>query len=325
MKLIHKIIDNLDLLSLYSLQLTCRYIFIISQEHFRSRFDWLYRVSGWSGNRIAAVGDYAHFVPKHMLPVIFDTDDPDISLESVDQHLLKIFKKEEDMIVDGEYDDAGQKVKGSMYHLSLYDFCKSDLERSDEPIMDFSFDEPEYPDVIEGCREELFSLPQKYRRIASEWGIYNKGVGPSSQITSKHYIDAGETLLRNLTTREYVRHSGISVSKEHCIGAWNVGPVGFIEALKCMFCFSNKGRTELGLDPPRDLDRGPWAGHRFDIVTLEEHNEEVKTRGVPKDYWKDVSFEVRKKIKSIWDGDDKVADEFGASYELLTPAQGSNA
>ena len=322
MELIDKIVTHLDSLTLYFFQLSCRYIFIICQYHFWSRYNYLYKTTHWAGTRIAAFGDYTYYIPKHMIPASIKPDDPSLSLENADQEDLNLFKEDEDIILDGEFDDTGQKVKGKMYSLHLYDYFKSNLRRNGFPIFDHSIDKPKNPASIKKCRKECDALPKKYRKIALEWGIDNGGRGPGAIWSVRPYIDADETLLRNLTTHEYVLHSEISVSKskKYIQGAWNKGPIGFVEVLKCMFCFSNDPSVSMSFDGPEDLHRGPWAGHRFDIVTLAEHNEQIEEEGKPKDYWKDVSFEVRKKIKRIWDGEEEMnSDDYKVTYELLVP------
>ena len=46
-----------------------------------------------------------------------------------------------------------------------------------------------------------------------------------------------------------------------------------------------------------DIHRGVWAGHRFDITTLDRHEQEMA--GVIE--WKDVSEEIVYEVAEIWE------------------------
>ncbi|TFY81160.1 hypothetical protein EWM64_g2856 [Hericium alpestre] len=107
--------------------------------------------------------------------------------------------------------------------------------------------------------------------------------------------DRHPRILRNLTAGEYVRESAlISWKAQNSILQHDVADVtlGHICAIKIYWAV---GVAPLDWDD--NLHRGPWAMHRFDIVSateLEGMEEDKKTM------WKDVSEEVLEELESIW-------------------------
>jgi hypothetical protein len=153
------------------------------------------------------------------------------------------------------------------------------------------------------------SFPSEYRSAISGL-IDNRGLEAYSY---KAFSKAADAILRNLTTHEYVVHSGISHPAGTVKGPWNTGPVGFLEVLKCQIGFSDDPSISMRITGPADLHRGPWAGHRFDIISLDSFEaERKKSEGNDDKEWKDVTLEIRKKVKRIWDGEPEYNDlEFG--------------
>lgn len=97
-------------------------------------------------------------------------------------------------------------------------------------------------------------------------------------------------ILRNLTTKEYVRGEVIALKQEFVHGP-NIEVLGFAEILISRISWSS-GEIQFGKD--KNLARGKWAGHRFDITTLSVHEE---TTG--RDEWKDISDEILREIDVI--------------------------
>ena len=105
-------------------------------------------------------------------------------------------------------------------------------------------------------------------------------------------------ILRNLTTKEYVRGEVIALKEEFVHGP-NIEVLGFAEILISRICWSNQG-VFFGKD--KDVARGIWAGHRFDITALLAHEQETENNG-----WKDISDESLREIDVIiasQEGDD---------------------
>ncbi|KAA8911874.1 hypothetical protein FN846DRAFT_934482, partial [Sphaerosporella brunnea] len=105
-----------------------------------------------------------------------------------------------------------------------------------------------------------------------------------------------EWVLRNLTTKEYVRRSvvGPGVNGPFSYG----GGVGLGHVLVSRICWSSDSNTWMSWD---GIHRGIWAGHKFDITAI---------TAIEGDYsWKDVSVEAYEDIKTIW------KSEYGAKWE----------
>lgn len=106
-------------------------------------------------------------------------------------------------------------------------------------------------------------------------------------------------ILRNLTTKEFVRSEAVVIKPEYCKCAEAedrvVGRVvGFGEVVMYRTCWSSYSSDVL-LNDTTFISREVWAGHRFDITTLARHEAEVDSAG-----WSDVSEEVSKEIAAIW-------------------------
>lgn len=108
-------------------------------------------------------------------------------------------------------------------------------------------------------------------------------------------------ILRNLTTQEYVRSEAIAIKPEYIHGP-NVDVLGFGEVVWSRVCWSTE--TDCSMDYTDNVHRGLWAGHRFDITTLDRH----KQGSLEGTEWKDVSEEVANEIERIW------RKEFGSDW-----------
>ena len=92
-------------------------------------------------------------------------------------------------------------------------------------------------------------------------------------------------VLRNLTTKEYVRAEAIAISPEYIHGpeTWYMG---FGEVVLPRICWS------VDADPKaRDQGNsreGVWAGHKFEVITLDRHQQCLRYES----RWKDISTEV---------------------------------
>ncbi|KAF2468284.1 uncharacterized protein BDR25DRAFT_232891 [Lindgomyces ingoldianus] len=101
-------------------------------------------------------------------------------------------------------------------------------------------------------------------------------------------------ILRNLTTKEFVRADGIAIMSNHIHGPF-IKNLGFGDVLLARTCWSTDDDTGL-VDYNEEIHQGVWAGHCFDIVTVAHHNEKKK----PGENWQDVSEEVSKEVRAIY-------------------------
>ncbi|KAL0253378.1 hypothetical protein SLS55_010355 [Diplodia seriata] len=117
-------------------------------------------------------------------------------------------------------------------------------------------------------------------------------------------------ILRNLTTKEFVRSEAIALEPEHIHGP-DIDFIGFGEVVLSRICWTSES-SRIWLDgEDGNIKRGVWAGHRFDITTLSRHSRETKS-----DDWRDVSEEVAEEIAKIWES------EFGSNWrQVITGAE----
>ncbi len=100
-------------------------------------------------------------------------------------------------------------------------------------------------------------------------------------------------ILRNLTTKEFVRAEVIALKPEFIHGP-HIDILGFGEVIISRVCWSALDCAST--DEFTNMSRGVWAGHCFDITTLAKHRDETKGRE-----WTDVSKEVASEIETIWE------------------------
>jgi hypothetical protein len=116
-------------------------------------------------------------------------------------------------------------------------------------------------------------------------------------------------VLRNLTTKEFVRAESMALRPEFVQGPFVRG-LGFGAAVLAQICWSSTGKcgfndscweydqgfgtgsdSDIVLPSLRRPHRGVWVGHRFDITTEDRVSEE--------DGWKDVGGEVVEEIHTL--------------------------
>lgn len=99
-----------------------------------------------------------------------------------------------------------------------------------------------------------------------------------------------EWVLRNLTTHEFVRPSAVALSPDYIHGPFielmGYGEVILIKTSRLRF--EHTGIQVLTVD----VNKGPWAGHRLDIVPAAYID-----GGDP---WRDISDEIAREIETIW-------------------------
>lgn len=100
-----------------------------------------------------------------------------------------------------------------------------------------------------------------------------------------------EWVLRNLTTREFVRSGALVYNERAVSGPWMARP-GFGEVLVSRICRSPNPSGCI-----MELQRGIWAGHRFDITTMDRFPDHAR----PEQGWKDVGEEVAEEVATIWE------------------------
>ena len=129
--------------------------------------------------------------------------------------------------------------------------------------------------------------------IASEWFKCPSQEPESLPLTNKS--SGKKRVLRNLTMNQYVREEAIqcSAALENTAGRDDgAEPVGFGQVVLSRICWSTDNYA-LRNSYRGNIHKGPWAGNRFDIATLET----VEFEG---SQWVDVSDEVSAEMNGIW-------------------------
>ncbi|KXX74392.1 hypothetical protein MMYC01_209937 [Madurella mycetomatis] len=141
---------------------------------------------------------------------------------------------------------------------------------------------------------------------AESWRLYSHCRGRAKQedsafratyselvVTMSTYTPRDQPwILRNLTTKQFVRSEAIALKPEYIRGP-DISVLGFGEVVLSRICWSTS--SSVGLNERTNISRGVWAGHCFDITTLARHQDD--TGG---EEWTDVSDEVAKEIANIW-------------------------
>lgn len=125
------------------------------------------------------------------------------------------------------------------------------------------------------------------------------------------YPNDQQWILRNLTTKEYVRGEVIALNDEFLHGP-HINVFGFAEVLITRIAWS-KGPIRRKRGP--NMSPGKWAGHRFDITPFAYHERDTKDGE-----WKDVSDEVFRDIDLIVSGEmgDSWRDQLARTYRQAT-------
>ncbi|KAL9103400.1 MAG: hypothetical protein Q9163_001539 [Psora crenata] len=127
------------------------------------------------------------------------------------------------------------------------------------------------------------------------------------------YPSDSSWILRNLTAKEYVRSDAVAFQPQLVNGPF-IDIMGFGHALLLRVGWmlpdsahpagigwmlpdlghpAGNDSSSVGAGERRHL--GPWAGHRFDITTVDRHQAQTGEAG-----WKDVSKEVSDEVRRVW-------------------------
>ncbi|KAM0518106.1 hypothetical protein ACHAPE_004513 [Trichoderma viride] len=215
----------------------------------------------WANENIACVGDYAR-IDDFPLGLFSNAE-----LEALQHEKITIF------------DEAEAEWRIARLN-RLYDFTIPGLS-----------------DIQEQPMEAVFS---------KAWRLRDSSLGPkgvrdpaidslikSCGLYRDYFPTDHPWILRNLTTKQFVRAEAIALKPEFIKGPHIIG-LGFGEVLLSRITWAG---AALEIDDPTIIYRGIWAGHCFDITTVTRH--ERKTIG--DEEWTDVSDEVVEEIATIWE------------------------
>ena len=190
-------------------------------------------------------------------------------LESEDYPPSVLTESEEAEFKDGRFEHFGS---------SLYDLADARYQEVREW----------QPDLANRLIDHASSLGEWHRLPESSQSRIRDDL--LSDKLSDLYPEDQPWVLRNLTTQEYVRSEAIAIKPEHIHGP-NIDVLGFGHVVCSRVCWSAADWSE-----DRGIHRGVWAGHRFDITTLDR----LKQGSMESSEWKDVSEEVWDEMEIEW-------------------------
>ncbi|MCJ1378644.1 hypothetical protein MMC17_001743 [Xylographa soralifera] len=213
----------------------------------------------------------------------------------------------EKIVCLGDYVSASDHPPGMFTEQEKRDLSRTALpydEESDDVEEDRRYNNSLSMIASETYREIQFSQSRKRRHLSLSPSCIQRNLWPKAQslppdieesltrIKEIFYPEHRAFILRNLTTQEYVRAEGITRHPEYIHGP-KIDRVGFGHVVLMRICWSS---DSSGVSR-RGINRGKWAGHRFEVTTVERHERSIKAD----EQWKDVSVQVREEIKDIWE------------------------
>ena len=255
------------------LGLTSRYFWTIGRKYLHN---YLASFLGqWAGQKLVCVGEDVD--PGDLPPGLFSTDEADES-------------RQRTIAIPYGHDYSGEGVfSPAPSPLAHFTFPSiSDMEG------DITLESKALA-IFFACRERCTDRVDP----AFEFARSDIWLTESSYLPEDH-----SWILRNLTTREFVRAEAIALKPEFIHGP-HIDYVGFGEVLISRICWAVPSHLHMTDEVPLHISRGVWAGHCFDVTTTERHNQDEVVKGVA---WKDVSEEVAAEIASIW------GSEFGPKW-----------
>lgn len=142
---------------------------------------------------------------------------------------------------------------------------------------------------------------ESFDRVVSGSGIrteYKEGLRKALEYGYLFPQEDKSWLLRNLTMREFVRSETLDATwpnqrRKHARD-WSVEGITFSDLVitRTYWCGT--------MDEESTQVKGVWAGHRFDIVVQEVHDEEVEMEKGKGKEWMDISKEVVGEAEAEW-------------------------
>lgn len=256
--------------------LTSRYFWTFAREFIRNYHrSYLGR---WAGENIVCVGEGAE--PGDFPPGLFSVEEAN----DLFQGTIDVSNNSH-----GPDDRAHPQVPLTLHHFTL-----PNVSHIDEKAAGL---EVESLNIFYECVSRSRHSDPKFRLPAGYYAFPEFRMARSEIcITDSTYLPHDELwILRNLTTKEFVRSEAIALRRDFIRGP-NIDNLGFGEVIASRICWSTPSSARTG--DMADLYRGVWAGHRFDIVTISKHRDETKEED-----WRDVSDEVARETAGIWESE----------------------
>ncbi|KAK3365123.1 hypothetical protein B0T24DRAFT_670531 [Lasiosphaeria ovina] len=254
----------------FRLGLANRYFWSIGRECMHDYFTS--SLGGWANENIVCVGEDVK--PGDYPPGLFSAEELDV-----------LRQKTSDIPYDWD-DDDWDNVAIANEPFTLYHFTFPSISTTEEKFSLFT----ESSSLVGRFSDLDISKDPAYDYIRREMWVDEETYFPQDQ----------QWILRNLTTKQFVRSEAIALKPEFIHGP-SIRVLGFGEVVMSRICWSTSSFTNMS--DTANISRGVWAGHRLDITTLARHRDETNEVG-----WSDVSDEVAREIAAIWES------EFGTDW-----------
>ena len=238
----------------FRLGLANRYFWSIGRERMHDYYTSF--LGRWAGENIVCVGEDVK--PGDYPPGLFSAEELDV-----------LRQKTSDIPYDWD-DDDWDNVAFANKPFTLHHFTFPSISTTEQDVCLSSKSW-----ALAGHFSDLdISKDPAFDCICSEMLVKEETYFPQDQ----------QWILRNLTTKQFVRSEAIALKPE-CIHGPSISVLGFGEVVMSRICWSTSSFTSMS--GTANISRGVWAGHRLDITTLARHRDETNEVG-----WSDVSDEV---------------------------------
>ena len=272
------IFHNLDFVSCFRLSLVSKRLWNIGWPFVRQKVTEF--MGTWAGARIICVGDECE---RRDLPAgLLTTEEENIVNEGLNE-------------AEADPDEGFLPGPGNLLDMARCRFREVDSKV--EPYrMLFRPVPGEAEDPVYSKRSQT---RQSSRTVLNEAGHLPESERSQAYLfafgkkVADYYPETESWILRNLTTAEFVQGDRLFAafhSSERQRGP-HLGYPGFGEAIMCRICWSTTDSTV----PCAGLNRGVWAGHRFEICTEKHHALHSSCS------WKDATSEIINEISVALD------------------------
>ncbi|KAI1209052.1 uncharacterized protein F4807DRAFT_108725 [Annulohypoxylon truncatum] len=266
-QMIFGLLDDVEDQMSFGLTCTCLWYLALPAMH----NTWVSNMGLWAGKNIVLVG--SHTKSADYPPGLFSEEEK-AALMVQDTFQLKLFQRKR--------------------YLSLAEVAKRQYSEDQQPY--------ECDPLHNFLRCLLRGLPPRGGLEDFNDAAVVARLRDLDELDEKDFYPTEERwILRNLTTKQYVRAEGIAFRPEYIHGP-RIEGVGFGHAVMTRICWSSS--TKNVMNTSVKLTRGVWAGHRFDITTVTKHEEATKG-----EEWTDVSQEVADEMNVIYTA------RFGANWK----------
>ncbi|KAI1981917.1 hypothetical protein LOZ53_004250 [Ophidiomyces ophidiicola] len=252
------VFEYLDIQSIFNLGLTCQELWPLSKYFIKKR---LKRVLGiWAGTPLICPG-CDHPKGESLYP-------PGLLSRSAEEELKKGLRVgEPSPLVKLLHIPGHEEIEQRYYKTNLFGLAVKRYKMV--PLADISFESI----IIAASYAPGTPHPRDMFKIAKP-------------VPALLYPEEEKWILRNLTTREFVRAETIALRPEYIEGPF-IRVIGFPELIISKTCWSEDPNTWINIP----INKGPWAGHCFDVIPIS------KLKNI--ETWVDIGVQVAEELRGL--------------------------